>query len=132
MRGNVLKHLGVELDTAQAPEPPAAPAEPNDERQPDPNKPPIAGWTPRQLDQGWGAVLEGAQVADLPASDQLRGTPIVVTDPPRRRLDHDPHRRRQPKRHRDRGHQYRPAAPVRPHGISTAAGRVSLPAITAL
>ena len=42
--------------------------------------PPIAGWTPRQLDQGWGAVLEGAQVADLPASDQLRGTPIVVTD----------------------------------------------------
>ena len=46
----------------------------------DPNKPLIAGWTPRQLDQGWGAVLEGAQVADLPASDQLRGTPILVTD----------------------------------------------------
>ena len=60
--------------------PPAAPAEPVDERQPDPNKPPIAGWTPRQFDQGWGAVLEGAQVADLPASNQLRGTPIVVTD----------------------------------------------------
>ena len=38
------------------------------------------GWTPRELDQGWGAVLEGAQVAALPASDQLRGTPIVVTD----------------------------------------------------
>ena len=36
--------------------------------------------SPRQLVQGWGAVLEGAQVADLPASDQLRGTPIVVTD----------------------------------------------------
>ena len=35
---------------------------------------------PRQLDQGWGAVLEGAQVAQLSASDQLRGTPIVVTD----------------------------------------------------
>ena len=69
-----------ELDEAPAPEPPAAPAEPVDERQPDPNKPPIAGWTPRQLDQGWGAVLEGAHVADLPASDQLRGTPIVVTD----------------------------------------------------
>ena len=66
-----------ELDKAQAPE---LPAEPVDERQPDPNKPPIAGWTPRQLDQGWGAVLEGAQVADLPASDQLRGTPILVTD----------------------------------------------------
>ena len=61
-------------------EPDAAPAEPVDELQPDPNKPPIAGWTPRQLDQGWGAVLEGAQVADLPASDQLRGTPIRITD----------------------------------------------------
>ena len=55
-------------------------AEPADELQPDPNKPPIAGWTPRQLDQGWGAVLEGTQVADLPVSDQLPGTPIVVTD----------------------------------------------------
>ena len=53
---------------------------PADELAPDPNKPPLAGWTPRQLDQGWGAVLEGAQVANLPASDQLRGTPIVVTD----------------------------------------------------
>ena len=69
-----------EPDEAPAPEPPAAPAEPVDERQPDPNNPPTEGWTPRQLDQGWGAVLEGAQVADLPPSDQLRGTPIVVTD----------------------------------------------------
>ena len=69
-----------EPDAAPAPEPPAAPAVPVDERQPDPNTPPIAGWMPRQLDQGWGAVLEGAHVADLPASDQLRGTPIVVTD----------------------------------------------------
>ena len=69
-----------EPDEAPTPEPPAAPAEPVDELAPDPNKPPIAGWTPRQLDQGWGAVLEGAQVAALPASDQLRGTPILVTD----------------------------------------------------
>ena len=66
-----------EPDEAPATEPPAAPV---DELAPDPNKPPIEGWTPRQLDQGWGAVLEGAQVADLPASDQLRGTPISVTD----------------------------------------------------
>ena len=66
-----------EPDEAPASEPPAAPV---DEPQPDPNTPPIAGWTPRQLDQGWGAVLEGAQVAALPASDQLRGTPILVTD----------------------------------------------------
>ena len=66
-----------EPDEAPAPEPPAAPV---DERQPDPNTPPITGWTPRQLDHGWGAVLEGAQVAALPASDQLRGTPILVTD----------------------------------------------------
>ena len=59
---------------------PSDAAEPADELAPDPNKPPLAGWTPRELDQGWGAVLEGAQVADLPASDQLRGTPILVTD----------------------------------------------------
>ena len=65
-----------EPDEATAPEP----AESVDELQPDPNKSLIAGWMPRQLDQGWGAVLEGAQVADLPASDQLRCTPIVVTD----------------------------------------------------
>ena len=63
-----------------APDPPAAAAEPDDDLKPDPQKAPIAGWTPRQLDQGWGAVLEGAHVADLPASDLLRGTPIVVTD----------------------------------------------------
>ena len=66
-----------EPDAAPAPEPPAAHV---DERQPDPNTPPIAGWTPRQLDQGWGAVLEGAHVANLPASDLLPGTPIRVTD----------------------------------------------------
>ena len=28
----------------------------------------------------WGAVLDGAPVAALSASDQLRGAPIVVTD----------------------------------------------------
>ena len=56
------------------------PPEPVDELQPDPNKPPIAGWTPRQIDQGSGGMLEGAHVADLHASDQLPGTPIVVTD----------------------------------------------------
>ena len=45
---------------------------------PDPQTPPIEGWTPRQLDPGvWGAVLDGAPVA---ARDQLRGTPIRVTD----------------------------------------------------
>ena len=68
-----------ELDDL-APDPPDAPAEPDDDLAPDPQKPPVEGWTPRQLDQGWGAVLEGEQVADLPESDQLRGTPIVVTD----------------------------------------------------
>ena len=30
--------------------------------------------------QGWSAVLEGERVVDLPESDQLRGTPILVTD----------------------------------------------------
>ena len=62
------------------PKPSDAAEPPADELAPDQNKPPLAGWTPRELDQGWGAVLEGAQVADLPTSDQLRGTPIVVTD----------------------------------------------------
>ena len=47
----------------------------------DPQTPPTEGWTPRQLDPGvWGAVLDGAPVAALSASDQLRGTPIRVTD----------------------------------------------------
>ena len=69
-----------EPDDAPILAPPAAPAEPDDDLKPDPQKPPVEGWTPRQLDQGWGAVLEGARVADLPESDQLRGTPIVVTD----------------------------------------------------
>ena len=69
-----------ELDDALAPDRPAAPAEPADELAPNQQTPPVEGWTPRQLDQGWGAVLEGARVPDLPASDQLRGTPIVVTD----------------------------------------------------
>ena len=79
MRRLVRKALDDEFPDEE-PDAAPAPAEPVDELQPDPNKPPIAGWTPRQLDQGWGAVIEGAQVADLPASDQLRGTPIVVTD----------------------------------------------------
>ena len=47
----------------------------------DPQTPPIEVWTPRQLEPGvWGAVLDGAPVATLSASDQLRGTPIRVTD----------------------------------------------------
>ena len=52
--------------------------EPDDALAPDPaRKPPVEGWTPRQ---GWSAVLEGERVVDLPESDQLRGTPILVTD----------------------------------------------------
>ena len=66
--------FGDDLRPTSSDAPPAAALDP------DPQTPPVAGWTPRQLDQGWGAVLEGAQVADLPASDQLRGTPIRVTD----------------------------------------------------
>ena len=72
--------LDGEPDDAPAHDPPAAPAEPDDDLDPDPQTPPVDGWTPRQLDQGWGAALEGERVADLPASDQLRGTPILVTD----------------------------------------------------
>ena len=61
-------------------QPPDPPADTDDDLQPDPNKPPVEGWKPRQLDHGWGAVLEGDRVAQLPDSDQLPGTPILVTD----------------------------------------------------
>ena len=65
---------------ALQPEPPDSPAATEDALRPDPNKPPVEGWTPRKLDRGWCAVLEGDQVAQLPDSDQLPGTPIIVTD----------------------------------------------------
>ena len=65
---------------APRPEPPDPPAATDDDLQPDPGKPPVEGFKPRQLDQGWGAVLEGERVAQLPTSDQLPGTPIIVTD----------------------------------------------------
>ena len=58
-----------------------APAAPVAALDPDTQTPPIEGWTPRQLKPGeWGAVLDGAPVAALSASDQLRGTPIRVTN----------------------------------------------------
>ena len=58
-----------------------APAAPVAALDPDTQTPPIEGWTPRQLMPGeWGAVLDGAPVAALSASDQLRGTPIRVTN----------------------------------------------------
>ena len=58
-----------------------APAAPAAALDPDTQTPPIEGWTPRQLEPGeWGAVLDGAPVAALSASDQLRGTPIRVTN----------------------------------------------------
>ena len=64
--------------------PTSSDAPPDEAQAPEPQTPPIAGWAPRQLDRGgWGAVLDGAPVAALSAlsaSDQLRGTPIVVTD----------------------------------------------------
>ena len=47
----------------------------------DPQKTPIVGWKPRKLPSGdWAAALTGAGVAELPDDDELRGTPIVVTD----------------------------------------------------
>ena len=70
---------------APRPKPPApssdTPAQPDDNLTPDPQTPPVEGWKPRQLGKGqWGAVLDGEQVAALPESDQLPGTPIRVTD----------------------------------------------------
>ena len=70
----------LETYYALQPEPPDSPAATEDALRPDPNKPPVEGWTPRKLDRGWCAVLEGDQVAQLPDSDQLPGTPIIVTD----------------------------------------------------
>ena len=66
---------------APPPEPPDSLRPQTDETlRPDPSKPPVEGWKPRQLDRGWCAVLEGDRVAQLPESDQLPGTPILVTD----------------------------------------------------
>ena len=60
---------------------PAAPADPADDRTPDPQKALVEGWKPRQLDQGvWAAVLDGAEVVDLHENDHLPGTPIRITD----------------------------------------------------
>ena len=58
-----------------------APAETPEHPSPDPAKTPIEGWKPRRLPGGeWGAVLTGANVAELPDNDQLPRAPIVVTD----------------------------------------------------
>ena len=62
------------------PNPQKTPLDETDVPEPDPNKTPIQGWRPRPLPGDWGAVLEGPEVAELPDSDQLPGTPIVVTD----------------------------------------------------
>ncbi|MCY4599804.1 MAG: hypothetical protein OXF27_07785 [Acidobacteria bacterium] len=66
-------------DETAEPQPDPPPAEMRVE--PDPRKTPIEGWKPRRLPGGqWGAVLEGERVAALADSDQLPGTPLVVTD----------------------------------------------------
>ena len=65
--------------TAEDPEPDPPPTRAIPE--PDPRKKAIEGWKPCRLAGGqWGAVLEGDRVATLPRSDQLPGTPLVVTD----------------------------------------------------
>ena len=43
-----------------------------------PKREPLAGWRPCKLGDGWGAVLDGPDVAALP--DDPRGTPIRITD----------------------------------------------------
>ena len=43
-----------------------------------PNRQPLAGWRPCKLGDGWGAVLDGPDVAAL--AEDRRGTPISVTD----------------------------------------------------
>ena len=79
-QGLIKEFPDLETYYAPRPDPTDTPAETDENLRPDPNKPPVAGWKPRQLDRGWGAVLEGERVAQLPDSDQLPGTPIIVTD----------------------------------------------------
>ena len=43
-----------------------------------PTRQPLAGWEPCRLDDGWGAVRDGPDVAAL--AEDPRGTPISVTD----------------------------------------------------
>ena len=91
----------------------------------DPQTPPTEGWTPRQL--GPGGVGRGAR--RCAGGRSLRERPAARHANPRHRptgrnLDHDRPGCRQPTRHPDRGHDKRPAAPVRPRReVSTAAGR---------
>ena len=68
-------------DVADEPEPEPVETPATPPPKPDPVKTPIEGWKPRRLPGGeWGAVLSGANVAELPDNDQLPRTPIVVTD----------------------------------------------------
>ena len=43
-----------------------------------PKRQPLVGWRPCKLDDGWGAVLDGPDVAAL--AEDPRGTPISITD----------------------------------------------------
>ena len=43
-----------------------------------PKRQPLAGWRPCKLDDGWGAVLDGPDVAAL--AEDPRGTPISIID----------------------------------------------------
>ena len=81
MRQRVRQALEQEFPDETAEDPQPDPPSIRVSLEPDPHKPPIEGWKPRRLAGGqWGAVLEGDSVATLPRSDQLPGTPLVVTD----------------------------------------------------
>ena len=43
-----------------------------------PKRQPLAGWRPGKLEDGWGAVLDGPDVAAL--AQDPRGTPSSITD----------------------------------------------------
>ena len=43
-----------------------------------PKRQPLAGWRPCKLDDGWGAVLDGPDVAVL--AEDPRGTLVSITD----------------------------------------------------
>ena len=79
-------HDRAVFDLKPLPKPPApssdTPVALDDDLKPDSQKALVEGWKPRQLGQGqWGAaMLGGEQVAALPESDHLPGTPIRVTD----------------------------------------------------
>ena len=75
-----------------------------------PKRQALAGWRPCKLGDGWGAVLDGPDVAAL--AEDPRGTPIQHHRQPGRLLDGHDHRGRLPQPAAHRRPRLRPAVGV--------------------